>query len=94
MGVVAAFVARVLLVPSPCVPRLLRQALSSVFSNHSNLLERFTKLATSSSIKTVKSDFFSQEYGLDIKAFLRRRQAEKTTNFAIIPVYCGFGTFV
>jgi hypothetical protein len=48
MGVVAAFVVRVLLVPSPCVLRLLRQALSSVFSNHSNLLERFTKLATSS----------------------------------------------
>jgi hypothetical protein len=46
------------------------------------------------SIKTVKSDFFSKAYGLDIKAFLRRRQAEKTTNFAIIPVYCGFGTFV
>ena len=46
------------------------------------------------SIKTVKSDFFSKEYGLDIKAFLRRRQAEKTTDFAIIVVYCGFGTFV
>jgi hypothetical protein len=46
------------------------------------------------SIKTVKSDFFSKEYGLDIKAFLRRRHAEKTTDFAIIAVYCGFGTFV
>jgi hypothetical protein len=46
------------------------------------------------SIKTAKSDFFSKEYGLDIKAFLRRRQAEKTTDFAIIAVYCGFSTFV
>jgi hypothetical protein len=46
------------------------------------------------SIKTVKSNFFSKEYGLDIKAFLRRRQAEKTTDFVIIAVYCGFGTFV
>jgi hypothetical protein len=48
MGVVAAFVARVLLVPLPCVLRLLRQALSSIFFNYSNTLERFTKLATSS----------------------------------------------
>ena len=48
MGVVAAFFARVLLVPSPCLLRLLSQALSSVFSNYSNMLERFTKLATSS----------------------------------------------
>jgi hypothetical protein len=46
------------------------------------------------SIKTVKFDFFSEEYGLDIKAFLRRRHAEKTTDFAIIAVYCGFGPFV
>jgi hypothetical protein len=36
----------------------------------------------------------SQECGLDIKAFLRSRQAEKTTDFAIIAAYCGFGTFV
>jgi hypothetical protein len=46
------------------------------------------------SIKTVKSNFFSKEYGLDIKAVLRRRHAEKTDDFALIPVYCGFGTFV
>jgi hypothetical protein len=45
------------------------------------------------SIKTVQSDFFSKEYGLDINAFLRRRHAEKTTDFIIIAVYCGFGTF-
>jgi hypothetical protein len=46
------------------------------------------------SIKTVKSNFFSKGYSLDIKACLLRRQAEKTTDFAMIAVYCGFGTFV
>src|SRR5262245_25198125 len=46
------------------------------------------------SIKTVQSNFFSKEYGFDAKDFLRRREAEKTTNFAVIAVHCGFGTFV
>jgi hypothetical protein len=45
-------------------------------------------------MKTAESSVFSQKYGLDINAFLRRKPTEKTDDFAIIPVYCGFGTFV
>jgi len=45
-------------------------------------------------MKTAKSDFFSKKYRLYIHAFLRRKPTEKTTDFAIIAVYCGFGTFV
>jgi hypothetical protein len=48
MGVVAALFARVLLVPKPCLLRLLSQAHASILSNESNELERFAKLATSS----------------------------------------------
>jgi hypothetical protein len=44
--------------------------------------------------KTAKSNFSSKKYGLDINAFLCRKLAEKTDDFAIIPVYCGFGTCV
>src|SRR5262245_44387621 len=46
------------------------------------------------STKTVESSLFSQKYGLDINTFLRRKPPEKTDDFMIIPVYCGFGTFV
>jgi hypothetical protein len=46
------------------------------------------------STKTAESSLFSQNYGLDINAFLRRKPIEKMDNFAIILVYCGFGTFV
>jgi hypothetical protein len=46
------------------------------------------------SMKTAKSNFSSKKHGLDINAFLCRKLVEKTDDFAIIPVYCGFGTFV
>jgi hypothetical protein len=46
------------------------------------------------SIKTAKSNFSSKKHGPDIKAFLCRKLTEKTDDFAIIPAYCGFGTFV
>jgi hypothetical protein len=46
------------------------------------------------STKTAESSLFSQNYGLDINAFLRRKPTEKMTDFTIIAVYCGFGTFV
>jgi len=42
----------------------------------------------------VKYDFFSKKYRLYINAFLRRKPIEKMTDFAILAVYCGFGTFV
>jgi hypothetical protein len=44
-------------------------------------------------MKTAKSNFSSKKHGLDINAFLCRKLAEKMDEFAIIPVYCGFGTF-
>jgi hypothetical protein len=44
--------------------------------------------------KTANSNFSSQKHGLDIKAFLCGKSAEKTDDSAIIPVYCSFGTFV
>jgi hypothetical protein len=46
------------------------------------------------SMKTAKSNFSSKKHGLDINAFLCRKPEEKTDDFAIIPVSCGFGTFV
>jgi len=46
------------------------------------------------STKTAESSVFSQNDGFDIKAFLRRKPQEKMDDFAIILVYCGFGTFV
>jgi hypothetical protein len=46
------------------------------------------------SMKTAKSNLSSKKHGLDINAFLCRKLVEKTDDFAIIPVYCGFGTFV
>ena len=46
------------------------------------------------STKTAESSLFSQKYGLEINAFLRRKPQEKADDFAIIPVYCSFGTFV
>jgi hypothetical protein len=58
-----------------------------------NVLGKLAKLATSS-MKTAKSNFSSKQHGLDINAFLCRKPAEKTDDFAIIPVYCGFGPFV
>jgi hypothetical protein len=45
-------------------------------------------------MECAKSNFSSKKHGLDINAFLSRKLAEKTDDFAIIPVYCGFGTFV
>jgi hypothetical protein len=46
------------------------------------------------STKTAESSLASQKYSLDINAFLRRKPPEKMDEFAIIPAYCGFGTFV
>jgi hypothetical protein len=46
------------------------------------------------STNTAESSLFSQTYSLDINAFLRRKPQEKMDDFAIIPAYCGFGTFV
>jgi hypothetical protein len=46
------------------------------------------------SMKTVKSNVSSKKQSLDINVFLCGKPAEKTNDFAIIPVYCGFGTFV
>jgi hypothetical protein len=46
------------------------------------------------SMKTANSNFSRKKYGLDINTWLCRKPAEKTDDFAIIPVYCGFGTFV
>jgi hypothetical protein len=46
------------------------------------------------SMKTAKSNFSSKKHGLGINAFLCRKPDEKTDDFAIIPIYCGFGTFV
>ena len=45
-------------------------------------------------MKTAQYDFFSKKYRHYINVFLRRKPTEKTTDFAIIVVYCGFGTFV
>jgi hypothetical protein len=36
----------------------------------------------------------SKKQGLEINTFLCRIPAENTEDFALIPVYCGFGTFV
>jgi hypothetical protein len=44
--------------------------------------------------KTAKSNFSSKKHRLDVNAFLCGKSAEKTDDSAIIPVYCGFGTFV
>jgi hypothetical protein len=46
------------------------------------------------STKTAESSLASQKYSLDINAFLRRKPPEKMDDFAIIPAYCGFGTFI
>jgi hypothetical protein len=46
------------------------------------------------SMKTANSNCSRKKYGLDINAWLCGKPAEKTDDFAIIPVYCGFGTFV
>jgi hypothetical protein len=46
------------------------------------------------SMKTVKNNIFQREIWLYIKAFLCRKPEAKTAAFALIPAYCGFGTFV
>jgi hypothetical protein len=46
------------------------------------------------SMQTAKSNLSSKKHGRDINAFLCRKPEEKTDDFAIIPVYCGLGTFV
>lgn len=45
-------------------------------------------------IKTAKHGFCSKKYARDIRAFLQRKPEAKTTIFAVIVVYCGFGTCV
>ena len=45
-------------------------------------------------MKTPISNFLSQMYSLNISVFLQRIVDLKTTDFAIVAVYCGFGTFV
>jgi hypothetical protein len=45
-------------------------------------------------MKTANSNFSSKKHGLDINAWRCGKPAEKTDDFAIIPVNCGFDTFV
>jgi hypothetical protein len=46
------------------------------------------------SMKTANANCSSKNYGLDINAWLCGKPAEKPDDCAIIPVSCGFGTFV
>jgi len=46
------------------------------------------------SMNAATSNGSSKKQGLDINAFLCRTPEENTDDFAIIPVYGGFGTFV
>jgi hypothetical protein len=46
------------------------------------------------SMNTAPSNGSSKKQGLEINTCLCRTPAENTDDFALIPVYCGFGTFV